>query len=480
MRSSALMQPQWTVTSAMSRSGTGDRRREIGMKKLLGVLVLAGLITAVIVLNRVRARDKGVGMLHVAPPAALAVTVAHPEWQSIVRTVQAPGEVEAILEVDISSEIAAKIEEMPVEEGDVVKAGDLLCRLNDREFRAMVESGEANVAKLEAAIRQTEADLEKCRRDLERQERLLTQNATSQIELADQRTALVRTQAGVDMRKQELLDAQAMLRRARESLEKTIISSPIDGVIAKRHAKPGEVVITGTMNNPGTVIMVITDLSRMRVRARVDETDVPLVKEGQPVRIYLPSDPRKPFPGTVTQVAAKGSKPVGRDVVTFETLVLVESNDPAIKPAMTANVEIEVASKERALTVPVQAVVQRKRKDVPEALQKAFEARQPAAVSGSRLPKAQYLKLIFTMQDGKAVPHLVETGIADESRVEILEGLAEGAQVVVGPYRSLDQLKDGALVKLEEANKDKPGAETEAAKLAQTSQPAGEEVAKAP
>jgi HlyD family secretion protein len=357
--------------------------------------------------------------------------------------------------------------------------------LNNREFVAMVESGEANVAKLEASIRQAEADLEKCRRDLERQERLSSQNATSQIELADYRTAMIRAQAGVDMRKQELLDAQAMLRRAKESLEKTIISSPIDGVVAKRHAKPGEVVITGTMNNPGTVIMVITDLSRMQVRARVDETDVPQVKQGQTVRIYLPSDPRKPIPGRVTQVAAKGSKPAGRDVVTFETLVLVESDDPSIKPAMTANVEIEVASKEKALTVPVQAVVQRKRKDVPEGLIKEYEAKYP--LEGQRGPKAQYLKLLFTMDADKAVPHLVETGIADATRVEVVEGVPDDAQVITGPYRSLDQLKDGAIVKLEEKEKENAGQFAEKSKLAEaektsTTQPSesGGEVAKAP
>lgn len=418
---------------------------------ILGLIIVL-MFGGIIALNAIRHRDSDGSILHVAPTDPLVVTVVQPQQQSIARTVQAPGQVEAVLEVEISSEVPAKIIEMPVLEGQTVKAGDVLCRLADDEYRAGVESGEAMVAKLRAAIRQGEADLAKCERDWERIRNLAEHDATNLSEVADFRTALVKARATVEIRNQELVEAQALLRRARENLAKTTITSPINGVVSQLHAKQGEVVVTGTMNNPGTVIMVITDLSQMQVRARVDETDVPLVKPDQPVRIYLPADPSKPVPGRVLRVATSGTKPTGRDVVTFETLILVESDDGAVKPAMTANLEIEVDRKESALTVPVQAVVHRRRKDLPAALLHEFEQRADAS-DGELRHKAQYLKVIYCMQDGKAQPRLVHTGIADVTHVELLEGVTLEDQVITGPYRSLDRLKEGTLVKLDDKEK---------------------------
>ncbi len=420
------------------------------MKKILLLIMAVGLVGGVFGLNSLRTGESGKSLLHVAPADALPVVVVEPERSRITRTVQAPGEVEAVLEVEISSEIAARIDEMPVAEGDAVQAGQLLCQLNDDEFRALVESGEAGVAGLKAVIRQAEADLEKCQRDWARQERLAQHHATSDAELADYRTALIKAEAAVEMNRQQLAESEAMLRRARENLKKTTIVSPINGVISKVQAKPGEVVITGTMNNPGTVIMAITDLSQMQVRARVDETDVPLVKPGQVVDIFLPSDSQRPIPGRVLRVATAGTKQMGRDVVTFETLVLVESDDPRVKPGMTANVEIEVARKDDVLTVPVQAVVYRKRRDLPEKLVEQFDRRQAELGVTQRLSKAQHLKVVFCKEEEEARPHLVRTGIADETRVELVEGVAAADTIIVGPYRSLDQLKDGSKVKLEE------------------------------
>ncbi|MCP4591999.1 MAG: efflux RND transporter periplasmic adaptor subunit [bacterium] len=436
------------------------------MRRILVPLALVALVAAVFVVNGLREGNTDESLLHVATPDALPVLVTQPQREPIVRTVQAPGDVEAVLEVEISSEVPAKIEEMPVEEGDTVKSGQLLCRLNDVEYRALVDSGEAGVEALRAGIRQADADLEKCQRDLTRQERLAERNATSALELADHRTTLVKAQAAVDLGTHQLAEAQAMLRRARENLEKTIIVSPIDGIVSKVQAEQGEVVVTGTMNNPGTVIMTITDLAQMQVRARVDETDVPLVKPGQSTDIFLPSDPQRPILGRVLRVATSGSKAAGRDVVTFETLVLIETDDPRVKPGMTANVEIEVARKDDVLTVPVQAVVHRKRKDLPEEIVEQFDRRQAELGITERKSKAQYLAVVFSLDEGEATPHCVRTGIADEARVELIEGLAVDDQIITGPYRSLDQLKQGSKVKLDEpedSEKTTDGAEEDTA-----------------
>lgn len=435
------------------------------MKTVIGIVVLGLVVGGVYVLNDITRQPDGTSRLHVARELEIQVETAHPEQREIVRTVQAPGEVEAFAEVDISSEVVGKILEMPVEEGDPVRAGDLLCRLDDADYRARVLSREANVAKLKALITQAEADVEKAERDWDQQQRLRETEATSVLEVANYRTALIGARALHEMRKQELVEAEAALQSAQEDLAKTVITSPIDGVVAQRFAKQGEVVITGTMNNPGTRIMVISDLSKMQVRCRVDEGDAPLVAAGQAAHIYLQSDTRRGVPGSVLRVGTKGTKPLGRDVVTFETLVLITDDDARVKPGMSANVEIEVARKDHALTVPVQAVVYRKRRDLPAELVEQLEAQQSQAGAAHGPGAAEYIRLIFCLVDGKARPRLVQTGINDIARVEITEGLTIADEIAIGPYRSLDQLKDGAAVKRQE----KPGAAAPVAGGAQQS-----------
>ncbi len=420
------------------------------MKALLTLLVLAAISAGVFALGHFRKESDGKSILHVADEPSLTVVVATPERREIIRRVEAPGDVEAVLEVDISSEIVSKIEEMPVEEGDAVAKGDLLCRLDDDQLLAAVESAEARVAQLRAMIQQSEADLEKAQRDCDRQERLSERDATSTTEMSDYLTILKKARAVREARAQELAQADAALKRMREDLKRTIIESPIDGVVSKLNAKQGEVVITGTMNNPGTVIMSIADLSRMQVRARVDEVDVPLVAPGQKARVYLQSDQDRPVPARVVRVAAKGSRLQGRDVVFFETILEVLSTDPRIKPGMTANVEIEVAHQDDAVTVPVEAVVHRLRKDLPEVIVEEFDRKQVGLDLSERARQAQYIKVVFVKEDDVARLRLIEPGIADSWRVELREGVNMEDEVIVGPYRSLDQLKDGRKVALAE------------------------------
>ncbi|MEK6674715.1 MAG: efflux RND transporter periplasmic adaptor subunit, partial [Planctomycetota bacterium] len=369
------------------------------------------------------------------------------------RTVQAPGAVEAYLEVDISAEVVGKILEMPVDEGSHVKKGELLCKLDNADYRARVTSAEANVAKLKASLEQSNADLEKADRDFRRQTQLSEADATSNLELADYQTSLTRAKALHEIRKQELIQAEAALQSANKDLQKTVLESPIDGIVSQRFAKQGEVVVTGTMNNPGTRIMVISDLSKMQVRCRVNETDAPLVQSDQQARIFLQSDTQRSVAGHVHRVATKGTKPAGRDVVTFETLVLVDSDDRRVQPGMSANVEIEVDRRDDAIAVPVQSVVNRKRKDIPKELVEEYERFQAETHSIAMTRAAEYVPVIWAVTEGVSRPRLVKTGISDDLYVEIVRGLDATETVVSGPYRSLDQLKDGSKVKVSEPEK---------------------------
>jgi len=427
------------------------------MKTIIGIVVLGVVVGGIYVLNDLTRDEDGKSVLHVAQDMEIDIEITRPEQQGIVRRVQAPGDVEAIEEVDISSEVVAKILELPVEEGEYVQAGELLCRLDDADYRARLLSAQANVARLKAAIVQAEADVEKAELDYSQEQRLSEVGASSSDTVAQYRTMLIGARAMLEMRRQELVAAEAAQKSAEEDLAKTVIKAPISGIVSQLFAEAGEVVITGTMNNPGTRVMVVSDLSKMQVRCRVDEADAPLVAPGQPARIYLQSDTRRSIPGTVLRVGTKGTKPLGRDVVTFETLVLIAGDDHRVKPGMSANVEIEVARVDDAVTIPVQAVVYRKRRDVPEELLKEHDARRAAEDPYAGQSQAEYIKIAFRVEDGKAHPCLVETGINDANNVQVLSGVELAQTIVTGPYRSLDQLKDGSPVKL----KEKPGEEAE-------------------
>ncbi|HUN81883.1 MAG TPA: efflux RND transporter periplasmic adaptor subunit [Phycisphaerae bacterium] len=442
------------------------------MRKVATLIILLAIAGGVFALGSLRRGSDDKPILHVADEVPLTVNIAQPKRQEIVQVVQAPGDVEAVLEVEVRSEIMAKIDEMPVKEGDIVKKGDLLCRLNDSNLRADAQSGLARIARLKAGIVDAEAEYEKADRDYRRQLQLTEIDATSEQERLNYNTSFKKAKANLEMRQQELAEADAMLTRVKEDLKKTVIIAPISGIIAKLSVKEGEVVVTGTMNNPGTVVMTIDDLSKMQVRARVDEVDVPSVKPGQKARIFLQSDQANAIPGQVVRVASKSTKQVGRDVVNFETLIEVQSNDPRIRPGMTSNVEIEVANQPNAVTIPVEAVVHRMRKDLPDDILKKYDSHRGSKLAPDRM--AQYIKVVYIKDKDVAHVRLVDTGIADSRFVELVGGVDVADTVITGPYRSLDQLKEGQKVQLTKEDEKKLKEKKEDKHLAEGNDKTGE------
>jgi HlyD family secretion protein len=245
------------------------------------------------------------------------------------------------------------------------------------------------------------------------------------------------------MSRNELVESEAMRRSSQNELDRTVIRAPIEGVVAGLEVEVGEVVIAGTTNLPGTVLMTIGDLSRMQVRADVDETDVPLVRRGQPAQVYLQADLAHPISGSVDRVAPKGKK--ADEVVSFETLVRVQPGSTALRSGMTSTVEIEVERSGNALGVPVQAVVHRRRKDLPDSESVRAWSKRHGRTPGEKAKDAEtrYVKIVFVEDNGVARARPVETGISDEYRIEILSGLGPNERVIVGPFRALDLLKDG-------------------------------------
>jgi HlyD family secretion protein len=248
---------------------------------------------------------------------------------------------------------------------------------------------------------------------------------------------------------------------AADNLRKTRFVAPFDGVVSALNVEAGENVITGTMNNPGTEILVVSDLSRMLVKADVDETDVVDMKLGQKAKITVDALPDTSFPGTVTEIGNTAKRSLTSAVegqTNFEVKVVFEHDVPQVRPGMTADVEIETATHRKTLCVPIQAVVVRTQRDLDRAARKA--GARPKRSSGIALAaeddtvgrKEKEITGAFLVgKDNVAKFVPVRTGIASESAIEIFGAFKVGEVVVAGPYLALRDLKPGAKVKREKA-----------------------------
>lgn len=427
------------------------------MKRFLFALSIVTLLVVTAVLANQRRNPNAFGVQwkisKKLPPKK--VQVAAVSQRDIVQTVSAPGRIELVEEADIASEVVGQVLEVLVEKGDYVQKDQLLVRLDDTDAKARLESTEARIERLKAAIQLAEADLEKAERDLAGFEKLSERGFSTRTELEDGRTMLKKMNAALAMSNQDLKESNAARLNSLQELERTQIRAPMEGTVIDLDVEVGEVVIAGTTNLPGTVLMTIGDMKRMQVRADIDESDVMLVRPEQPSRIFLQANQARPIPGTVELIAPKGTNL--NDVITFETLIRVDEIREGIRPEMTSTVEIEVKRANQAPAIPIQAVVQRRKKDLPDspAINQWLE-RQPRTPGDKQTSREmQYVKVVFVIEEGKAKAVPVETGISDQQYVEITGGIEAGTEVVTGPFRVLDELKDGQPVTLEQEDQAK-------------------------
>jgi HlyD family secretion protein len=425
--------------------------------KLIAAALGLGILTVIVGANARRDHDFFSFRWKLRDDPPLDVVLATAGHERIVHLIEAPGDVEADIEVEVSSQVVGRIVRLPVREGDQVKKGDLLAQLDSVDFEAQVRSVEARLQRLRANIELTKADIGKSQRDLERNRKLFQSKVVGAQFVEDLEVALRKDEARLAMTQADLLEAEALLVKAKEDLLDTTIRSPIDGVVSKLTAEEGEVVVIGTMNNPGTVLMVISDPKRKVVVARVDESDVPKVRPGQKVRIHLQYDEGVTLTGTVERITPKGDKSTNtaaaalqssnsNEVATFETRIVMNSPPAEVRFGMTANVEIEVDERDGALVIPSQAVLHRRPSDLPRVLAEEATARS-AGQRGIDDPAKRYHQVVFVVDGGIARCRLIATGISDDTRVEVREGLRDRERVVIGPYRIFEKLKDGRAVR---------------------------------
>lgn len=378
---------------------------------------------------------------------------------SLNESVSAPGFVEPVSKVDISAQISARVMALPLREGDVVKKGDLVVQLDDRNLKAVLASTTARRdgerARLEAERARIEGpkqSLENSKRNLERQRKLFETGDVARQALEDAmvkvqeiEAAVVGSQKNIGALESSLAASEAEIERVREEVSYATIRAPIDGTITRLNAEVGELVVVGTMNNAGTVIMTIANLARMRVRAQVAEADIAKVLEGQPAEIFINAFSGRTFHGVVEEVALQrtssgqgSAASATQGSGTFKVDVSLDADGTRIFSGLAANVDIAI-KEHRGILVPTQAIVERKRDDLPTALAEStvFQGAQ------------RVVAIVFRDEDGVAVATPVRLGSSSLTETIVEVGLSTGQSVVVGPYKTLEQLKGGEKLRKE-------------------------------
>lgn len=421
-------------------------------KKWLWIALAAVLVVVVVVANITRSSGGKVE----------SVQLARLRVEDVTARVKAPGKIEPKTQVKISAEVPGKIINLAVEEGNRVRKGQLLFQLYDIQYRATYNQTRATLAGARARLSDAKASLKVAEDNYVRQRRLFEERLLSQAEW-DRATAAVETaRSSAASAQEEVSRSEAMLAASADNLARTRFVAPFDGVVSALNVEEGEIVMIGTMNNPGTQIMVVSDLSRMLVRADVDEADVVDIQIGQKAKITVDALPDTSFPGTVIEVGntAKRTLTAATDGQTnFEVQVVFDQTVPEVRPGMTADVEIETGTHPKTKAVPIQAVVVRTERELERAARKPGERRQRrseavAAASSDEDTvgkKDREITGVFIEKAGVVTFVPVRTGLASETMIEISGEVKEGDMVVSGPYKALRELKPGARVKREES-----------------------------
>lgn len=444
-----------------------------------GVVVVLGSIVTWSVLSK--QKDKG-----------KEVYLAKAARKDVVSAVTATGSIAPRTKVNVQSSVIGEIVKLPVKEGDAVRKGDLLVQVDPKAYLAEVDRLEANLRMGRIAIEQQESTLENLKRTLQRNRSLFKDELVPPQVLEDSELQVKTGEINLKSLKEQVSQAEASLTKAKDDLRKTTIVSAIDGIVTQLNAELGEMTLTGTMNNPGTVIMVVSDMSEVLAEVDVDETRVVQVRPGQSARVVVDAvGETHPYSGRVTEIGGTAVTRSGQQALVFAVKIALDEPDPSLRPGMTAKARIEAKRADKSVTVPIAAVVMRpaaevekalagekppakdeKKKPAPEGTAQAAtedapkkDEAKPAAAATGGLASADQREVVFKVVDGKTVMVPVKTGISDETDVVLLDGIAEGDTVVSGPYRTLKKLKAGEAVRKAEEKAESEGEEKDAVKV---------------
>ncbi|MFL6231793.1 MAG: efflux RND transporter periplasmic adaptor subunit [Thermoanaerobaculia bacterium] len=397
------------------------------MKKfIIGLVVLVVLGGIVFASIHAQGRDKGA-----------TIYAEKAETRELAQIVKATGELQPRVQVNISAHVIGKIDKLYVQEGDLIKKGQPFLRLEQQAFIAQRDQWAAQLRSAQTAVQQAQVSLSDTRVKLARAQKLKAEGVSTQQDLEASQLAEASARLQLDSAHEAVSQTRANLVKAQDDLTKTTIYSPLSGRVITLNAKEGEVVVSGTMNNPASVIGVIADMAEINAEVDVDETEIVNVKLGQEATVRVDALPGREYKGKVVEVGSSGYNRSNQpDVTFFKVKVLLDHPDDNLRARMSVRAEIRTDSHPGALTVPIQAVVERE---------------------GEKGQKAR--KVVYVLEGGKAHERTVGTGLSDETHVELTSGVKPGEPVVTGPYRVLRDLKDGDAVQLSETSEDEDKAQ---------------------
>jgi len=407
------------------------RKRTKIILGIVGVLVLL-----LVAMGFIRRKDKDVAR----------VTTAKVEKIDLIAKVTANGKIQARRKVDLSALVMGQIVNLAVKEGDKVNRGQLLLQIDRAQLAAQTAGRESALSAMRSDLQAARATAEQARLDYERARRNWEAKILPEAELQRAKSGYDTAQANLSATQQRLQETGANLAASRDSLSKTTVTAPIQGVVTYLPVKEGEVTVIGTMNNPGTQLLTISDMSEVEAVMMVDETSVPEVKVGQKANLNVDAYPNRTFEGLVTEV---GSSPIsktdpdllsltqGSEAINFKVKIRVVNPPETIRPGFSVTADILTGRKESATAIPIQALVVR---DVPK--------KDGKPVTGST-GRSQTEEGVYVIKAGKLAFEKVETGLAGELMIEIKNGPKVGEEIVTGPFKVLRQVKEGDRVIVE-------------------------------
>ncbi|BDU78599.1 efflux RND transporter periplasmic adaptor subunit [Mesoterricola sediminis] len=388
--------------------------------------ILGGGLAAVVVIGIAASRgDKG-----------LPVQVATVAKENIQAKVSANGKVQAVKKVDITANVMGPVTQLKVKEGDVVRKGDLLLEIDPVRSKATVASLQASYQATSHDFETAKARLEQARSDFRRAEANHKAGIISQSDYEQSSTAFRTAQSAFAGAQQRVDQARADLAGGRDTLNKTRITAPMDGVVTAKRIELGETAVIGLQNQPGTVLVTVSDMNKVEAEMEVDEASIPTVRLGQEAQVRIDAYPNQVFQGVVTEV---GGSPIVQtstnEAIKFKVKVQIKNPPITIKPGLSAQADIFTGSRDNVLAVPLQALVMKEIKLKPG---QTFKPGEPREEEG-----------VFVMEGGKAVFRPIKTGLTGDMNVEVASGLNGGEKLVIGPFKVLRDLKGGEDIRVE-------------------------------
>jgi HlyD family secretion protein len=437
------------------------------------------LIAAAVVL--IGAAVVGVNLWYEREPT-LSVTVETIRTRDLEAIVSASGKIQPKRLVNISADTSGRVVDLAVNEGDRVVRGQFLLQIDPKSLRTRVDGGTASLQAAEGALDQlrqsvetARVQLDQARKNLARQLDLWQQQLTTRESLEKAETDVRAAESALRERDKQvtaqaarITQERASLESARYDLSKVRIESPIDGIVTRRNIQEGETAVIGTMNNAGTVLLTLADMSIIQAEVEVDETSVPNVVIGQRATIAIDALPDRTFKGHVSEIGNSPIQQAGattgaRQATNFKVVVVLDEEIPEVRPGFTCTADITTATRTGVVAVPIQAVAVRELVfdangqwiKEPPADRRRRRRLEPVAVA-MELLEGQTRKEtegVFVFRGGRVEFVPVKLGIPGDQYFEVESGLKAGDQVVTGPYSSVRTIADGDQVKAETPNR---------------------------